>query len=122
MTEKEAVFLEQDIEAASSLGMKDISGLPPCSQTTGKETIDRWSAGFDAKPLNSDVADFVPAQNICQKFVTGEVYALNERVAGWSCEAIMEIELERYGDPAAFAAACIENSTIGPKLSNRDYT
>ena len=82
MAEKEAVFLEQDIEAASSLGMKDISGLPPCSQTTGKETIDRWSAGFDAKPLNSDVADFVSAQNICQKFVTGEVYALNERVAG----------------------------------------
>ena len=56
------------------------------------------------------------------KFVTGEVYPLNERVAGWSCEAIKNIVLERYGDPAAFAAAFIENSTIGPKLSNRDYT
>ena len=41
------------------------------------------------------------------KFATGEVYALNERVAGWSCEAILDIVLERYGDPAAFAAAFI---------------
>ena len=46
------------------------------------------------------------------KFVTGEVYALNERVAGWLCEAIMDIVLERYGDSAAFAGAFIENSTI----------
>ena len=64
MAEKEADFLEQnDTEAASTHGLKDKSGLPPCSQMTGKETIDPWSAGLDAKPLNSDAADFVPAQN-----------------------------------------------------------
>ena len=48
------------------------------------------------------------------KFVAGEDYELNERVTGWSCKAIMEILHERYGDPAAFAATCIENSTNGP--------
>ena len=56
------------------------------------------------------------------KFVTGEVYEVIERVAGCSYEAIMEILHERYGNPAAVAAACIENLTNGPKLSNNDYT
>ena len=79
-TRRQFSLEQNDIEAASSLHLKDKSGLPPRLQTTGKETIDRWSPGLDAKPLNFDAADFVPAQDICQKFVTGEVYALNERM------------------------------------------
>ena len=30
---------------------------------SGKEKIDRWSAGLDAKPLNPEAADFVPERN-----------------------------------------------------------
>ena len=65
---------------------------------------------------DSQKLEFLP------KFVTGEVYEVIERVAGCSYEAIMEILHECYGNPAAVAAACIENLTNGPKLSNNDYT
>ena len=42
-------------------------------------------------------------------------------VAGCSYEAIMEILHERYGNPAAVSAACIENLTNSPKMPNSDY-
>ena len=204
MAEKEAELLEQyGSEVGSSHGLEDKSGIPPWPQMSGKEKIDRWSAGLDAKPLNPEAADFVPERNslaavtafsgstakakiaekqtanelstrdvdstvvllkltmlqamqpvkfsgnpsdyptfrdrlrdnledevlsdsqkleFLPKFVTGEVYEVIERVAGCSYEAIMEILHERYGNPAAVAAACIENLTNGPKLSNNDYT
>ena len=51
------------------------------------------------------------------KFVIGEVYEVIERVAGCSYEAIMEILHERYGNPAAVAAACIGSLTNGPKIT-----
>lgn len=54
---------------------------------------------------DSQKLEFLP------KFVNGEVYEALERVAGCSYEAIMEILHERYGNPAAVAAACIENFT-----------
>ena len=56
------------------------------------------------------------------KFVTREVYEVIESVTGCSYEAITEILHERHGNPPAVAAACIENLTNGPKLSNSDYT
>ena len=65
---------------------------------------------------DSQKLEFLP------KFVTGEVYEVLARVAGCSYEAIMEILHERYVNPAAVAAACIENLTNGAKLSNSDYT
>ena len=48
---------------------------------------------------DSQKLEFLP------KFVTGEVYEVIERVAGCSYETIMEILHERYGNPAAVAAA-----------------
>ena len=54
---------------------------------------------------DSQKLEFLP------KFVNGEVYEALERVTGCSYEAIMEILHERYGNPAAVAAACIENLT-----------
>lgn len=54
---------------------------------------------------DSEKLEFLP------KFVNGEVYEALERVAGCSYEAIKEILRERYGNPAAVAAACIENLT-----------
>ena len=204
MAEKEAELLERyGSEAGSSLGLGDKSGILSWPQMSGKEKIDRWSAGLDAKPLNPEAADFVPERDplaaatafpgstarakspekctvnelstrgvdstvvllkltmlqamqpvkfsgnpsdyptfrerlrdnledevlsysqkleFLPKFVTGEVYEVIERVAGCSYEAIMEILHERYGNPAAVAAACIEDLTNGPKLSNSDYT
>jgi len=56
------------------------------------------------------------------KFATGEDYEVIERVARCSYEAIMEILHEHYGSLAAVAAACLENLTNGPKLSNNDYS
>ena len=43
-------------------------------------------------------------------------------MAECSYEAIMEILHEPYGNPAAVPAACRENLTNGPKLSNNAYT
>ena len=203
--EKEAELLERyGSEATSSHGLEDKSGILTWPQMSGKEKIDRWSAGLDAKPLNPEAADFVPERNplsaatvfpgstakakiadekrtanesstqdvdstvvllkltmlqamqpvkfsgnpsdyptfrerlrdnledevlsdsqkleFLPKFVTGEVYEVIQRVAGCSYETIMEILHERYGNPAAVAAACIESLTNGPKLSNSDYT
>ena len=65
---------------------------------------------------DSQKLEFLP------KFVTGEVYEVIERIAGCSYEAVMEILHERYGNLAAVAAACIENLTNGPKLSNSGYS
>ena len=64
MAEKEAELLEQyGSEVGSSHGLEDKSGVPPWPQMSGKEKIDRWSAGLDAKPLNPEAADFVPERN-----------------------------------------------------------
>lgn len=55
------------------------------------------------------------------KFVTGEAYEVVERAAGCSYDDIVAMLEERYGQPAAVAAACIEMLTLGPKLGNRDF-
>ena len=39
-----------------------------------------------------------------------------------SYDSVLRILHERYGQPAAVAAACIESLTKGPKLHNNDYT
>ena len=70
----------------------------------------------DEVSSDSQKLEFLP------KFVTVEVYKVIERVAGCSYEAIMEILHERYRNPAAVAATCIESLTNGPKLFNSDYT
>ena len=64
MAKKEAELLERyGSEAGSRRGLEAKSGSPSWPQMTGKENVDRWSADLDAKPLNPDAADFVPAQN-----------------------------------------------------------
>ena len=44
-----------------------------------------------------------------------------ERSERCSYDDIVAILEERYGQPAAVAAACIEMLTTGPKLGNRDF-
>ena len=64
MAEKETELLERyGSEAGSSLGSEDKSGILTWPQMSGKEKIDRWSTGLDAKPLNPQAADFVPERN-----------------------------------------------------------
>ena len=67
--------------------------------------------------LSSDAQriEFLP------KFVSGEAYEVVERSAGCSYDDNVAILEERYGQPAAVAAACIEMLTTGPKLGNRDF-
>lgn len=55
------------------------------------------------------------------KLMSGEAYEVVERSAGCSYDDIVAILEERYGQPAAVAAACIEILTTGPKLGNRDF-
>ena len=55
------------------------------------------------------------------KFVSGEAHEVVERSAGRSYDDIVAILEERYGQPAAVAAACIEMLTTGPKFGNRDF-
>ena len=57
-----------------------------------------------------------------RKFLSGEAYEVVERVSGCSYDSVLRILHERYGQPAAVAAACIESLTKGPKLQNNDYT
>ena len=55
--------------------------------------------------------------------MSGEPYEVVERVSGCSHDSVLRIILhERYGQPAAVAAAFIESLTKGPKLQNNDYT
>ena len=54
------------------------------------------------------------------KFVSGEAYEVVERSVGFSYDDIIATLEERYGQPAAVAAACINMLTTGPKLGNRD--
>ena len=62
--EKEAELLERyGSEATSSHGLEDKSGILTWPQMSGKEKIDRWSAGLDEKALNPEAADFVPERN-----------------------------------------------------------
>ena len=56
------------------------------------------------------------------KFVSGEAYEVVERSAGCSYGDIVANLEDRYGQPAAVAAACIEKLTVGPKLGNRDFS
>ena len=56
------------------------------------------------------------------KFLSGEAYEVVERVSGCSYDSVLRFLHERYGKPAAVAAACIESFTKGPKLQNNDYT
>ena len=51
-----------------------------------------------------------------------EVHEVAERVSGCSYDSVLRILHERYGQPAAVAAACIESLPNGPKLQNNDYT
>ena len=44
-----------------------------------------------------------------------------ERCVGCSYDDIIATLEERYGQPAAVAAACINMLTTGPKLGNRDF-
>lgn len=50
-------------EAGSGHGFEDKSGIPPWPQVSGKEKINRWTAGLDTKPLIPEAADFVPKWN-----------------------------------------------------------
>ena len=56
------------------------------------------------------------------KFLSGEAYEVVERVSGCSYHSVLRILHQRYGQPAAVAAACIESLTKTPKLQNNDYT
>ena len=56
------------------------------------------------------------------KFLSGEAYEVVARVSGCSHDSVLRIFHERYGKPAAVAAACMESLTKGPKLQNHDYT
>ena len=56
------------------------------------------------------------------KFLSSEAYVVVERVSGCSYDSVLRILHERYGQPAAVTAACIESLTKGPKLQNNDYT
>ena len=64
---------------------------------------------------DSQKLEFLP------KFLSGEAYEVVERVSGCSYDSVLRILHERYGQPAAVAAACIESLTKGPKLQNNDY-
>ena len=64
---------------------------------------------------DSQKLEFLP------KFLAGEAYEVVERVSGCSYDAVLDILLARYGQPATVAAGCIENLTKGQKLSNTDY-
>ena len=65
---------------------------------------------------DSQKLEFLP------KFLSGEACEVVERVSGCSYDSVLRILHERYGQPAAVAAACIESLTKGPKLQNNDYT
>ena len=65
---------------------------------------------------DSQKLEFLP------KFLSGEAYEVVARVSGCSYDSVLRILHERYGQPAAVAAACIESLTKGPKLKNNDYT
>ena len=56
------------------------------------------------------------------KFWFGKGYEVVERVSGFSYNSVLRILHERYGQPAAVTAVCIESLTKGPKLQNNDYT
>ena len=64
---------------------------------------------------DSQKLEFLP------KFLSGEACEVVERVSGCSYDSVLRILHERYGQPAAVAAACIESLTRGPKLQNNDY-
>ncbi|XP_068729088.1 uncharacterized protein [Montipora capricornis] len=55
------------------------------------------------------------------KFVSGKAYEVVERSVGCSYDDIIATLEERYGQPAAVAATCINMLTTGPKLGNRDF-
>ena len=65
---------------------------------------------------DSQKLEFLP------RFLSGEACEVVERVSGCSYDSVLRILHERYGQPAAVAAACIESLTKGPKLQNNDYT
>ena len=65
---------------------------------------------------DSQKLDFPP------KLLSGKAYEVLKRVSGCSYDSFLRILQERYGQPAAVAAACIESVTEGPNLQNNDYT
>ena len=65
---------------------------------------------------DSQKSEFLP------KFLSSEAYEVVERVSRCSYDSVLRILHDRYGHPAAVAAACIESLTKGPKLQNNDYT
>ena len=65
---------------------------------------------------DSQKLEFLP------NFLSGKAYEVVQRVSGCSYDSVLRILHERYGQPAAVAAACIESLTKGPKLHNNDYT
>ena len=65
---------------------------------------------------DSQKLEFLP------KFLSGKAYEVVERVSRCSYDSVLRILHERYGQPAAVAAACIESLTKGRKLQNNDYT
>ena len=60
---------------------------------------------------DSQKLEFLP------KFFSGEAYEVVERVSGCSYDSVLRILHERYGQPAAVAAACIELEAASKKLS-----
>ena len=64
---------------------------------------------------DSQKLEFLP------KLLSGEAYEVVERVSRCSYDSVLRILHDRYGHPAAVAAACIESLTRGPKLQNNDY-
>ena len=65
---------------------------------------------------DSQKVEFLP------KFLAREPLEVVERVSGCTCNEIITILEERYGQPATVAAACIKGLTEGPRLANSDYT
>ena len=70
--------------------------------------------------LEDDLLSDVQKIEFLPKFVTGEAYDVVTRSAGCSYEDIVAHLEDGYGQPAAVAAACIQELTVGPKLGNRD--
>ena len=68
----------------------------------------------DGLLTDSQKIDFLP------KFVSGEAYEVVERASGCSYKDVVVVLEERYGHPAAVAAACMEKLITGPKLAAND--
>ena len=87
-------------------------GKPSDFPVFRKRLIDNLEDGL---LTDSQMVEFLP------KFVYGEAYEAVKRAVGCSYPDIIEMLEERYGQPCAGAASCIDSLISGPKLANSDY-